>query len=146
MMVNGISLITMVRPMMFCILVEANLPRVVAEDRDGRTTGRADFFGQKETALDRLETESLKVARCHKLSKQTLGSGVFSQGEHQWRRKAANAAEGGIPGSDSPSGSDRRSAEDCRTASGPSHPSYTGRRDAKGQTRGADAEGWYSPP
>ena len=92
-----ISLITMVRPMMLRILVEANLPCVVAEDSDGRTAGRADFSGQKETALDRLETESLKVTRCHKLSKQTLGSGVFSQGEHQWRRKAASAAEGGIP-------------------------------------------------
>ena len=80
-----------------CILVEANLPRVVAEDRDGRATGRADFSGQKETPFDRLETESLKVTRRHKLSKQALGSGVFSEGKYQWRRKAAKAAERGIP-------------------------------------------------
>src|SRR5215469_9117777 len=58
------------------ILVETNLPCVVAEDSDGRTAGRADFSGQKETAFDRLETESLEVTRCDNLAKQTLGSGV----------------------------------------------------------------------
>ena len=58
MAVNGISVDYDGSADDVCILVEANLPRVVAEDRDGRTAGRADFSGQKETALDRLETES----------------------------------------------------------------------------------------
>ena len=31
------------------------------------------------------------------MAEQPLGSGVFCQGEHQWRRKPAGAAEGGIP-------------------------------------------------
>ena len=124
--------------------MEANLPCVIAEDRDGRTAGRADFSGQKETALDRLETERLKVTRCHKLSKQALGSGVFSQGEHQWRRKAANAAEGGIPALivlKVQIGGWQKTAGLLLAL----RPSYTGKRDAKGQTQGADAEGWYLP-